>query len=139
LSKLAVIIALVGLFAGCGTSQPPASHGLVYPYVASAERQAQIVKGMGKIREGMSPSDVEAVLGKTDMVMDLFNRGEVNPKPIGYTWWYILQRKTDKGSSAEREEKLVRISFDLGDKVTKVDFWGIDKPPDSKAAEATLR
>ncbi len=79
----------------------------------------------------MLPSEVEVIMGTTDLVHDLFNRGMIDPKPIGYTWWYIIQRKIDTGSSAERAEKLVRVSFDFEDKVTKVDFWGIDKPLDN--------
>jgi hypothetical protein len=81
--NIAGMIALAWFCAGCAEASPPTSHGLVYPYVASIERQNQIKTGMAKIREGMSPSDVEAILGKTDMVMDLFNRGMINPKPIG--------------------------------------------------------
>jgi hypothetical protein len=135
--KIAGIIAISLFCAGCAGTSPPTSRGIVYPYVASVERQGQIKIGMAKIREGMSPSEVEAILGKTDIVMDLFGRGMGNPNPIGYTWWYILERKTDKGSSAERGEKLVRISFDLKDKVTKVDFWGFDKPSGDKPSEAT--
>ena len=119
------------LLVGCaGTETAPPQQTLTYPYVALPERQAQILNGMKEIRTGMLPSEVEVIMGTTDLVHDLFNRGMIDPKPIGYTWWYIIQRKTDTGSSAERAEKLVRVSFDFKDKVTRVDFWGIDKPLD---------
>jgi hypothetical protein len=126
--KTTFLIVLTGIaFVGCAGPTPSRQEALAYPYVASRERQAEILNGMDRIKTGMTPSEVKATLGKTDFVYDLFNRGMKDSSPIGYTWWYILQRKTDTGSFAEREEKLVRVSFDLEDTVTKVDFWGIDK------------
>lgn len=128
MSKLFICMVAAVILAGCASAQPASSLSLTYPYVATPERQEQIRKGMEKVKAGMTPAEVEAVLGKTDLVHDLFNRGMKDAKPIGYTWWYIMQRRTDTGSADERAEKLVRVSFDLADKVTKVDFWGIDKP-----------
>ena len=128
MNRILAAITATMVLAGCAGSPTISQRSLTYPYVAPPERQAEIVSGMDKIKTGMTPAKVEAILGKTDLVHDLFNRGMKDSSPIGYTWWYILQRKTDTGSFAEREEKLVRVSFDLRDTVTKVDFWGIDKP-----------
>ena len=128
MNRILAAITATMVLAGCAGSPTISQRSLTYPYVTPPERQAEIVSGMDKIKTGMTPAKVEAILGKTDLVHDLFNRGMKDSSPIGYTWWYILQRKTDTGSFAEREEKLVRVSFDLRDTVTKVDFWGIDKP-----------
>ena len=129
--KIFICMVAAIILAGCAGSQPVSRLSLTYPYVASLERQEQIRMGMVKVKTGMTPSEVAAVMGKTDLVHDLFERGVKDSKPIGYTWWYIIQRKTDTGSTDERAEKLVRVSFDLADKVTKVDIWGIDKPSDN--------
>lgn len=129
--KATICVALTGfILLGCGVTEPVPHQSLAYPYVASLERQAQILSGMGRIKAGMSPSEVEAIMGKADIVLDLYNRSMFDPKPTGYTFWYIIQRNTDTGSAVERDEKLVRVTFDLMDRVTNVDFWGIDQPSD---------
>jgi len=119
------IIGMVALLTGCTVSKPTPLQGRAYPYVAPPERQAEIRNGMAKLTIGMTPADVEALMGKPDEVHELYDRIK-NAKPVGYTWWFIIQRKADSGSVAEKAEKLVRVSFNLKDTVTRVDWWGME-------------
>jgi hypothetical protein len=117
------------LLAGCAGSQTIPSHSLTYPYVASPKRQAQILNGLGKVEAGMSPSEVKSFLGDPDEIRELYDRIK-NAEPVGYTWWFIVERKSEAGSVVEKAEKLVRVSFDVNDKATQVDSWGLKKETD---------
>ena len=118
----------VAIAAMVGWATPPRSFGdgLTYPYVASPERQEQIRTGMTNVTQGMSPSDVEAILGKPDEVRKLYGRIK-QAEPVGYTWWFIVQRKAESGSVNDKAEKLVRVSFTLNDRVTRVDATGMEQ------------
>jgi hypothetical protein len=123
-------IVAVSLLAGCAGSPSVSSQSLSYPYVATPNRQDQILNGMGRVKADMDPSDVERFLGKPDEIRKLYDRIK-NADPVGYTWWYIIERHTPSGSVVEKAEKLVRVSFDLKDKVTRVDSWGIETKSDN--------
>ena len=47
-----------------------------------------------------------------------------NPKPIGYSYVYLIQRLQEKGSAEEKDEKLLRLHFDLEDKLIRIDRVG---------------
>lgn len=124
MKRTLVVIAAVFLFAGRATSQVP-GEPLVYPYVAAPERQAQILDGFEEIKPGMSPSDVTSFLGQPDEIRSLLDHIK-NSEPVGYTWWFIIERKAESGSVVEKAEKLVRVTFNLTDEVTHIDSWGIE-------------
>lgn len=69
----------------------------------------------------MNERDVKRILGDPDEIRPLYEPIIKNPRRIGTTFWYIIQRKTDSGSWAERDEKSVRITFNLNKTVTSVD------------------
>lgn len=121
------ILAMAALITGCANSHSTSEPSLTYPYVATPEREAKILKGMEKVKVGMASSDVRNVLGEPDEVRKLYdpNINLKNREPIGYTWWFIIERKVESGSVNEKAEKLFRVSFDLEDKITQVDSWGI--------------
>ncbi len=113
------------IFLTCCTGSQVPGEPLTYPYVATAERQAQILDGFGEIKPGMSPPDVTAFLGQPDEIRNLLDQIK-NSETVGYTWWFIIERKAETGSAAEKAEKLVRVTFDLTDEVTQIDSWGIE-------------
>jgi len=129
-----MMIAFIGVM-GCAVSSHHYECGLKYPYIASSERQIQIREGMTKIKAGMMTSDVMSILGKPDEINELYDRIK-NPHTIGYTWWYILERQTESGSVNDKAEKLVRVSFNLKNRVTRVDSWGMVKS-DNKPSDRT--
>ena len=97
---------------------------MTYPYVASPERKSVIENGYLKIENGMTPIQVEMILGKPDEVKPLYEPKVKKAKKIGVTYWYLIERKRDTGSVIDRAEKLVRVSFNLKNLVTNVDHWG---------------
>ena len=121
------ILAMAALITGCENSHSVSKPSLTYPYVATPERRAHILEGMEKVKAGMTPTDVRNVLGEPDEIRKLYdpNISLKNREPIGYTWWFIIERKVESGSVNEKVEKLFRVSFDLEDKITQVDSWGI--------------
>ena len=119
-----VVMAVAILLTGCTGSQVPGEPP-TYPYLATAQRQAQILDGFEEIKPGMSPSDVTAFLGQPDEIRSLLDHIK-NSEPVGYTWWFIIERKAESGSVDEKAEKLVRVTFDLTDEVTHIDSWGIE-------------
>ena len=74
----------------------------------------------------MSPRQVQSLLGEPDEIRPLYEPKIWNAKQIGYTHWFLIQRRTDKGSEDAKDEKLVRISYDLNWKVLRIDHWGFD-------------
>ena len=94
-----------------------------YPYHASPEREQAILEGSGKVKSGMSVEEVKKILGEPDEVRDLHEPNIKSGKTIGFTYWYLIQRPKEPGSQVEKNEKLVRISFDSNGKVSRVDKW----------------
>lgn len=97
-----------------------------YPYFATDERVERIKNNYKNIKSGMTPEQVKARLGDPDETRPLYEPQIWNAKQIGYTHWFLIQRRTDKGSVNDKDEKLVRVSYDLNWKVTRVDHWGFD-------------
>jgi outer membrane protein assembly factor BamE (lipoprotein component of BamABCDE complex) len=95
-----------------------------YPYVATTERKTQIEYGFNKIEKGLTYKQVKNLLGQPDEIKPLYQPKIKNPKQIGTTYWYIIQRTKENGSVKEKNEKLVRVSFSLSGKVTQIDHWG---------------
>lgn len=89
------------------------------PYVASPERQKQIKEGFPKIKPGMTPEQMKAILGDPDEVLPLYEPKIKTGKRIGATYWYYLEKK------GRDKEKVVRISLDLSGHVTEVDPRGL--------------
>jgi uncharacterized protein YuzE len=96
---------------------------IVYPYYATAERAKTIESGYTKIKEGLSARAVVSIMGKPDEIHELNEPKIKNGKIIGFTYWYLIQRIKANSSQIEKNEKLVRVSFDLNGKVTGVDKW----------------
>jgi hypothetical protein len=97
-----------------------------YPYFASEPRSAQIKGNYKKIEKGMTIKQVTQLLGEPDEFRHLYEPKIKNPKQIGYTHWYLIQRKTDHGSQNDKDEKLVRVSYGLDWVVMSIDHWGFD-------------
>jgi outer membrane protein assembly factor BamE (lipoprotein component of BamABCDE complex) len=104
---------------------PPERELSSYPFIASPKRAALIRENYKRVAPGMSSAEVAKVLGKPDEVRTLYEPRPKNGKPIGHTQWYILKRVRASGSAAEKQESLVRVSFDLGNRVTKIAAWGL--------------
>jgi hypothetical protein len=96
-----------------------------YPHVASAEQAARIKKGYQQITAGMSPAEVITILGQPDEIRPLYESKIPNVNLIGYTHWYVLRRLADNGSANDQDASLVRISYDLNNRVMAVDQWGM--------------
>ena len=94
-----------------------------YPYFATPERAQLIEIGYKKIKLGMEINDIKDILGEPDEIKDLYEPRIKTGKIIGFTYWYLIQRMKNIGSQNERNEKLVRISFNLNGEVTGVDRW----------------
>ena len=93
-----------------------------YPYIASSEKKMRIEKGRKEVLVGMTIEQVKKKIGDPDEIHNLYDKKK-SKKRVGYTYWFILQRKVESGSVNEKQEKLVRISFNLDGIVTKVDSW----------------
>jgi hypothetical protein len=98
-----------------------------YPYYAPQVRRDTIENGCDELRTGMYAADVRGILGEPDEINDTYRPEDKlakNPKPIGYSYVYLIQRLCEKGSVDEKDEKLLRIFFDVEDKLIKVDRVG---------------
>jgi hypothetical protein len=97
-----------------------------YPYFASEPRSAQIKGNDKKIEKGMAIKQATQLLGEPDEFRHLYEPKIKNPRQIGYTHWYFIQRNTDHGSQHDKDEKLVRVSSGLDWIVMSVDHWGFN-------------
>lgn len=112
---------------GCAAKSIEESKIASYPYFATHERIAQIKGNYRKVQLGMTSEEVKSILGDPDETRPLYEPKIWNAKQIGYTHWFLIQRKVAEGSANDRDEKLVRVSYDLNWKVTHVHHWGFDE------------
>lgn len=91
-----------------------------YPYVAPKERATFITTNYKKIEKNMRVDEVKKILGEPDEIRALYEPIKKDPKIIGYTYWYIIYRKDNNNT---KDESLVRISFDLTQKVIDIVSW----------------
>ena len=122
---LSLPLAFAAAYANAGGAVVQDREISTYPFVANAERSTAIRAGYKRIALGMSPAQVAAVLGEPDEIRTLHEPKVKNGKIVGYTHWYIIRRLVKNGSAAEKQDSLVRVSFDLDDRVSKVDAWGL--------------
>jgi hypothetical protein len=93
-----------------------------YPFSASAERSATIRGQYQRVEVGMSPREVKSVLGEPDEIRRLHNASIGNERQVGYTYWFVIRRAVKN----EKQEIVVRVSFDLNGLVMKIDHWGLE-------------
>ena len=98
---------------------------LSYPYIANDARANLIKTQYETIRLGDSELTVLDKLPNPDETRDLYEPKIYNPKITGKTYFYIIQRMVESGSVNEQNEKLVRVTFNLDGRVTRVDHWGL--------------
>ena len=98
-----------------------------YPYIASAERTAHILKNWRNIKVKMTANEVVKILGEPDEKGPFYEPKIKNAKVIGEIYLFLIQRLKATGSQIEKNEKLVRISFDLDNLVTAIDHWGLEQ------------
>lgn len=103
------------------------SKKISYPYIASKERAEHIQRNWKNVKTKMSASEVKYFLGEPDDEQPLYGPRTKNAKIIGKTYWYLIQRLQENGTVNEKKEKLIRVSFDLEDKVTRVESWGLEQ------------
>jgi len=135
-SAITLIFAvLLGAF-GC-TNEQTLEHQfesmISTPYRASDEKIQLVKDSINRLSIGDNKDTVISILGLPDEVRPIYHRNDKfyvfqKPKPIGESFWYILARDKEKGSFAEKNESLLRISFTLDGIVTNVDKWGRDFP-----------
>lgn len=99
----------------------PGKTKMEYPYRASDKRLAVIRKGSKEIVAGMDRNEVLTKLGEPDEVNDTFNKDDLHKK-VGFSFVYVEQRDRQEGSVKEKNEKLVRVHFNMTGKVIRIDF-----------------
>lgn len=121
-----IISALFSTFSNAGVDDiPPILEISTYPFIATPERAETIRRGLTNIYVGMSRPEAVAVLGEPDEVYPLYVPRHKHGKVIGYTQWYIAQRLVKNGSANQKQESLLRLTFSLSNKVSKIDSWGL--------------
>ncbi|MCP4228922.1 MAG: hypothetical protein GY771_02080 [bacterium] len=124
------LTALIGsaiLIAGCSQTRSGDGSDIDYPYYAPQERRDTIENGCGELRLGMYADELKGTLGEPDEINDTYrpeDKVAKSPKPIGYSYVYLIQRLQAKGSAAEKDEILLRLHFDPEDKLTRIDRAG---------------
>ncbi|HUE73545.1 MAG TPA: hypothetical protein VMP01_21895 [Pirellulaceae bacterium] len=122
-----IVLVAVGhpvLFAGCSGTHSP-STPVPKRITTTPARKAEILQAAGEVKPGMTPMEVEQLVGKPDEVLPLYEPVIKNPKQIGTTHWYIIEGSADELSHS----KAVRVSFDLEDRVTSVVRLRVDDGP----------
>lgn len=120
---MALLLCVVGTAAGMSPDERVIA---TYPHIAGPERSVAIRAGYAKIEPGMSSAVVRGILGEPDEIRLLYAPMAKKPDVIGQTYWYVLRRMAAHGSQSERQESVVRVSFDLEGIVTHVDAWGLE-------------
>ena len=124
-----IIISILFLIGGTLISANAISqnNSISYPYIASGERQNFIQENYTKIKINFTENEVKQLLGTPEEILPLYGPKIYEPKKIGYAYWYVLRRLKENGTQNEKNEKIVRISFNLEGKVIAIDNWGLEK------------
>jgi hypothetical protein len=83
---------------------------LKFPYMASDQRQEDIKSNSHKLKLGMLDHQVQSILGKPDKVYPLYKTIK-NGKPIGKSYFYILNQDKLEGSMNDKNERSITIRF----------------------------
>ncbi len=124
---LAIFLGSIIPTIGCSFIGDKPDGGIDYPYYASQERRDTIENGCGELRTGMYSDEVKGILGEPDEVNDTLRPEDIlnkNAEPVGYSYVYLIQRLCETGSVDERDEILLRLHFDLENKLTRIDGVG---------------
>ena len=124
MKRIHTAVLLISVLPAVVAGAPPERALTSYPYIARPERALAIREGYQRVALGMAPADVAKVLGEPDEVRPLYEPRHKKGKVVGYTQWYIIKRLAASGSVSKKQESLVRVSFGLDDRVSKVDAWG---------------
>jgi outer membrane protein assembly factor BamE (lipoprotein component of BamABCDE complex) len=95
-----------------------------YPFYGSSARVTTIHARYKEVATGMTAARVKSILGEPDEVKPAFEARIWNAKQIGYIYLFVIRRLVKNGSANDRQESLVRVTFDLNGQVTKVHQWG---------------
>ena len=101
----------------------PKNDVISYPYIASPVRQKFILDNYSQVKVGQTANEVKTILGTPEKTSPWYEARIYKPKQIGFTFIYLLQQLKEHGSQNDKAVKLVRISFDLKGKVSKIDQW----------------
>jgi outer membrane protein assembly factor BamE (lipoprotein component of BamABCDE complex) len=120
-TNIVLLALLFFLTAGCDKSTQGNEK---YPdYVAPEQRKLQILNYWGKVQVGMNTEQVKQFLGNADEVRPVYDSYGPFSQEVGFSYWYILERREYKGSRYGKEA-LVRVIFDKSNVVKKIDKWG---------------
>ena len=85
----------------------------------------QIIAEYAKISIGMSPLEVQEIIGAPSQVNSLYGLPMRIGRPsdkIGTTWFYLKEPKPKDRLG----DHVLAVRFDLDEKVMKVDGWGLE-------------
>ena len=95
-----------------------------YPFISPPDKIAVIQSRYKEILKGMTAAQVKSILGEPDEVKPTFEPRIWNAKQTGYLYIYVTRRLVKNGSVNERQESLIRVTFDFNGLVVKVHQWG---------------
>ncbi len=125
---LAIFLGSIIPTVGCSfIGGKPAESDIDYPYYAPQERRDTVENGCSELRTGMYAAEVKGILGEPDEINDTLRPEDIlnkNAEPVGYSYVYLIQRLCENGSTAEKDEILLRLHFDLEDKLVRTDRVG---------------
>ncbi len=83
-------------------------------------RWAEIVAKHQMIEPGMSPAEVQRILGVPDREHELYEPKIYKGRRIGTTWFYLKRL----GPEGQLGHDVIAVRFGLNNIVTEVDGWG---------------
>ncbi len=119
LSYFTSIILMTGCYEIHQTGKPSyqdfvSSHS--FPYIASQERQAQIIEKYSQLTVGLTEADVFALLGEPDCAEPLYTKAPPpNMEYLGFRWIYYLE-KPNPNLTNLKKDIAVQIYFNTESK-----------------------
>ena len=94
-----------------------------YPHNMKTSRVKTIRHGVSGVSVGDSRLDVEKMIGAPDELKHLYAPNSPATQ-IGYTCWYVIKRDMKSGSVNQKNEDVIRLTYDFSNNLTSIDFWG---------------
>jgi hypothetical protein len=127
MSASIVVLLLISSCAVPEENARPSGRGITCPYKASPERRNEIMSGFVKLVPGMPKAEAVKIMGEPDEVNKIYKSMSDMEKGYasGETYTYLLGRKRKLGFFIERQEKLVKLHFNLNGILTNIDKQGV--------------
>ena len=97
-----------------------------YPFKVDEKRKSEIIKSYSSLEIGMNKAHVLDLFGKPNAIKNIYNPFQMDEQ-TGDSFIYVIRKDSNEGSELVKNEKNVRVFFDLNGSVVAAKAKGMDE------------